>query len=211
MICYLDTKTLVNEFTDELSPGEILDCEFVIVSTRINASKTDKNVTMSPLYSEKLIFALDSDDYKENFDLIKSELLKSASKMSLIINMVTKSLIEKKTIVMVCSKCEMKTGYLKLIADVIQDLFKYPVIDYKKDKEKEFVYTPTTVANRIKKVEKIVTDNLLNDADNREKAIKLMNKKEMKKKLKKMGLYSKSMDKYDMKDMLKTFYVKKDE
>ena len=211
MIYYLDTKTLMEEFTDEHSPSEILDCEFVIVSTRINARDKEENVIKSKLYSEKLIFALDSDDHYENFHMVKDEILKSPSKIYLIIKMVTYALINKKTIVLLCSKNEMKTGYLRLVAEVTEKLFEYPVIDYKKDREKTFYYDPVVVAKKIKKIENEVTKRLLKDQDNRERALKLMSKKDMKKELKKIGLYSKDMDKSDMKDMLKTFFVEKDD
>ena len=105
----------------------------------------------------------------------------------------------------------MKTGYLRLVAKVIENTFSYPVIDYKKEREKTFYYDPVIVAKKIKATEKYLLAHLLEDESNRKEAVKLMTKKEMKKELKKLDLYHKDMTKSDMKDMLQTFFVERDD
>lgn len=209
MIYFLDTKTLVNVFTKEHTREEILNAEFVIVSTRVY-SKNEKNVFNSNLYQEKLIFSLDGDDSERDYEIVRKGLMTNERIVKFLIKLMTYVLIEKKTVILLCSTNEMKTGYLKLVSKVIENTFSYPIIDYKNDRFKTFYYDPVVVAKRIKSMEKYLVDNLLEDELNRKEAVKLMTKKEMKKELKKLGMYHKDMTKSEMKDMLKTFFVERD-
>lgn len=210
MIYFLDTKTLVETFTKEHTRKEILDTEFVIVSTRIQ-SKKEKNVFNSELYQEKLIFSLDGDDSNRDYEIVKRGLIDNERVVKFLIKLMTFVLVEKRTVVLLCSPNEMKTGYLRLVAKVIENTFSYPVIDYKKEREKTFYYDPVVVAKNIKATEKYLLAHLLEDESNRKEAVKLMTKKEMKKELKKLDLYHKDMTKSDMKDMLQTFFVERDD
>ena len=210
MIYFLDTKTLVETFTKEHTRKEILDTEFVIVSTRIH-SKVEKNIFNSELYQEKLIFSLDGDDSNRDYEIVKRGLMDNERVVKFLIKLMTFVLVEKRTVVLLCSPNEMKTGYLRLVAKVIENTFSYPVIDYKKEREKTFYYDPVVVAKKIKVTEKYLLAHLLEDESNRKEAVKLMSKKEMKKELKKLDLYHKDMTKSDMKDMLQTFFVERDD
>ena len=210
MIYFLDTKTLVETFTKEHTRKEILDTEFVVVSTRIQ-SKKEKNVFNSELYQEKLIFSLDGDDSNRDYEIVKRGLMDNERVVKFLIKLMTFVLVEKRTVVLLCSPNEMKTGYLRLVAKVIENTFSYPVIDYKKEREKTFYYDPVVVAKKIKAIEKYLLAHLLEDESNRKEAVKLMTKKEMKKELKKLDLYHKDMTKSDMKDMLQTFFVERDD
>ena len=205
----MDTKTLVEDYTNDHTREEILNTEFVIVSTRIQAGK-EENVFKSGLYSERVIFALDG-EYDRDFEIVYDKIMKSTEMLGFIIKLMTFVLVEKRTVVLLCSPCEMKTKYIELVSNVIETLFKYPVIDYKKDKYKTFHYDPVVVAKRIKKMSNYLADILLEDEDNRKKAVKMMSKKEMKKELKKLDMYHKDMSKSEMKDMLQTFYVERDD
>lgn len=210
MIYFLDTKTLVETFTKEHTRKEILDTEFVIVSTRIH-SKVEKNIFNSELYQEKLIFSLDGDDSNRDYEIVKRGLMDNERVVKFLIKLMTFVLVEKRTVVLLCSPNEMKTGYLRLVSKVIENTFSYPVIDYKKEREKTFYYDPVVVAKKIKATEKYLLAHLLEDESNRKEAVKLMTKKEMKKELKKLDLYHKDMTKSDMKDMLQTFFVERDD
>ena len=132
---------------------------------------------------------------------------KSDKKVFELIEIISKSMIFNERFILLTTKSEMKTGYLKALSEIIEDMFEYPIIDYKKDRYKSFTYHPARVGKNIKYYEDNVLKEFLSTSIGREKALEYMTKKEMKKILKKKGLYSKVMSKSDMKDMLKVFYV----
>ena len=94
MIYFLDTKTLVETFTKEHTRKEILDTEFVIVSTRIQ-SKKEKNVFNSELYQEKLIFSLDGDDSNRDYEIVKRGLMDNERVVKFLIKLMTLSWLKK--------------------------------------------------------------------------------------------------------------------
>lgn len=210
MIYYLDTKTLVEDFTNDHKEREILDCKFVTVSSRIVTKKNPKIIT-TEFYSERILFAMEPEDEELNMNLMRDNLLKNSRNASLLIDMMTHSAIGKETYLLLCSPNEIRTGYIKYLSKAISELFEYPVINYKKDKNKVFYYDPVVVAKNISRIEKKVTKDLLKNKYNRQKLVSIMTKKEMIKKLKKMELYKKGMSKSEMIDMLNTFFVDQDD
>ena len=88
-------------------------------------------------------------------------------------------------------------------------MFEYPVIDYKKDRKKDFFYDSVVVAKRLKFYEDSLIDFALSTEYGRRMALRLMNKKDMKKELKKIGMYSKTMSKSEMRDTLKVYFVER--
>ena len=204
MIYFMDTETLTESFTKDHDWNEILETNFVLVSNRIQYRKTD-HIMYSSLYDEKIIFAMYGS--KEDYNIIRNSIEKSDKKVFELIEMISKSMIFNERFILLTTKSEMKTGYLKALSEIIEDMFEYPIIDYKKDRYKSFTYHPARVGKNIKYYEDNVLKEFLSTSIGREKALEYMTKKEMKKILKKKGLYSKVMSKSDMKDMLKVFYV----
>ena len=209
MVCFMTTKTFLNQFTSDFSPKEILECNFVPVSTRIKFDN-EIQVMKCPLYSEKIIFALIGENSDE--DMIYDELYKDPNKLIFLADMMTYAIVREKNIILLCSTNEMKTGYLKTLCKVISKIFDYPVIDYKKHRKNldKFTYNPKRFAKNIKRVHDETLKLLYESENSREKAVKYMSKDEMKKELKKMGLYAKGMSKSEMKDMLNFYFVKRD-
>lgn len=204
MIYFMDTETLTESFTKDHDWNEILETNFVLVSNRIHYQKTD-NIIHSSLYDEKIIFAMYGS--KEDYNIIRNSIEKSDKKIFELIGIISKSMILNERFILLTTKSEMNTGYLKTLSEIIEDMFEYPIIDYKKDRYKSFTYHPSRVGKNIKYYEDNVLKKILTTPIGREKAVEYMTKKEMKKILKKKGLYSKAMSKSDMKDMLKVFYV----
>lgn len=204
MIYFMDTETLTESFTKDHDWNEILETNFVLVSNRIQYRKTD-HIMYSSLYDEKIIFAMYGS--KEDYNIIRNSIEKSDKKVFELIEIISKSMIFNERFILLTTKSEMKTGYLKALSEIIEDMFEYPIIDYKKDRYKSFTYHPARVGKNIKYYEDNVLKEFLSNSIGREKALEYMTKKEMKKILKKKGLYSKVMSKSDMKDMLKVFYV----
>lgn len=204
MIYFMDTETLTESFTKDHDWNEILETNFVLVSNRIQYRKTD-HIMYSSLYDEKIIFAMYGS--KEDYNIIRNSIEKSDKKVFELIEIISKSMIFNERFILLTTKSEMKTGYLKALSEIIEDMFEYPIIDYKKDRCKSFTYHPARVGKNIKYYEDNVLKEFLSTSIGREKALEYMTKKEMKKILKKKGLYSKVMSKSDMKDMLKVFYV----
>ena len=144
---------------------------------------------------------------KEDYNIIRNSIEKSDKKIFELIGIISKSMILNERFILLTTKSEMNTGYLKTLSEIIEDMFEYPIIDYKKDRYKSFTYHPSRVGKNIKYYEDNVLKKILTTPIGREKAVEYMTKKEMKKILKKKGLYSKVMSKSDMKDMLKIFYI----
>lgn len=204
MIYFMDTETLTESFTKDHDWNEILETNFVLVSNRIHYQKTD-NIIHSSLYDEKIIFAMYGS--KEDYNIIRNSIEKSDKKIFELIGIISKSMILNERFILLTTKSEMNTGYLKTLSEIIEDMFEYPIIDYEKDRYKSFTYHPSRVGKNIKYYEDNVLKKILTTPIGREKAVEYMTKKEMKKILKKKGLYSKVMSKSDMKDMLKVFYI----
>lgn len=205
MIYFMDTETLTESFTKDHDWNEILETNFVLVSNRIHYQKTD-HIIYSSLYDERMIFAMYGS--KEDYNIIRYSIEKSDKKIFELIEIIGKSMILNERFILLTTKSEMNTGYLKTLSEIIEDMFEYPIIDYKKDRYKSFTYDPARVGKNIKKYEDNVLKGILSTSYGRGMSLKYMTKKEMKKILKKKGLYSKVMSKSDMKDMLKVFYVK---
>lgn len=134
MIYFMSTKTLVNRFMKDYTPAEILECIFIPVSSRISCN-SDKyeNVIENDLYSEKAIFAMTGNEIEDR-TVVKDELFKrmSYSNFLLFHDMMLEVLIEKKNVIFLCTKNEMKTGYIRCLCEIISDLVAYPILDYKK-------------------------------------------------------------------------------
>ena len=188
MIYYMSTKTLVKEFQKDHSPEEILDCEFISFSHRVVGANHSLE------YSDRIFFGLDAYQDDKNIAMVKNHLKDQFDDMVLIINMIENCIIKPdKVFIILSSPKETRTRYPYFYAKSIEELFKYPIIDYKKDKYKDFYYDPTEVLNICSYYIANIKLELM-DFNN----FKKLSKKKMKSLFKDAGIYEKGMDKDEM-------------
>lgn len=205
MMFYMNSKVFEKFFLDIEDDDDILDAQYVIVSTRIRVSDREcDNIinAKSDLFPElDVCSALDEDTFRERY-------LKQLSKSKALIAYLIKGSIEEKfNIIFMCSKNEDKIGYLKYLAEFCLMEFGYPVYEYKRFcqnltadihvNEKKVLHCVNEVLNKAKEdaVFKMKDEEVVKD-------IKSLSKKQLKKQLKKLGLYEDGMDKYTMRDLL---------
>lgn len=193
----MSTKTLVKEFTKEHSPKEILDCDFISFSHRVSTCPYQLT------YSDRIFFGLETGKDDVNIKLVKKHILNSFDDLTLIIKMITNSVVEpNKLFIILSSPKELKTRYPYFFAKAIEDIFHYPIIDYKNDKHKDFYYNPTLVVNISAHYSAEVQLHSI-DLDEFEK----LKTKTMKKLFKAVGIYEKGMDREEMIDIYITKYA----
>lgn len=128
---------------------------FIVVSSRIRITKDRDNVLSAShllingghLKGVDINLDIDSDLMKKEF---KYFLLKNPKSLALLVSMIECDIVEGENSVLLCTPNEMKCGYLKVIADVVWDLFHYKIYKYpandvctkydKKDVIKRLIY-----------------------------------------------------------------------
>lgn len=197
MIYHMSTKTLVKEFTKDHNPEEILDCEFIAFSNRVQGCA-------KLVYSQRLFFGLESLDENDvnetitsNVILCKRSLKSSGTNLSTCANMVLNAITNpKKTFVILYSPKEEKTLMPKYYMVAIEELLGYPIIDYKNDKYKDFSYKPKRT---LKAIDYYIADYKLRSLSLND--FKHCSNKMKKRLLKDVNLYEKSMDEDDMMEV----------
>ena len=190
MIYYMSTKTLVKEFTKDHSPKEILDCEFISFSHRVN------NCEYSLGYSDRIFFGLE-ENADANIRLVKKHLLNQYDDMKLLMNMISNSVVKpKKIFIILSSPKEVKTRYPYFFAKAIEEIFNYPIIDYEKDRYKDFSYDPSLVVNIITYYSAKIYLDAIGSCD-----FEKLKTKDMKRLFKDVGIYEKGMDREEMIDV----------
>lgn len=212
-IYYMNSKTFLKEFI-KLDAKQVLNTQYVVISNSIKRNGDFKNViTGNSLYpSGQLLCRLEEEDDREEFE---EEYLEELSNNDPFFATLIKYAIEQKyTIVFLCSKFEdKKLGYLDIIAKYVKKRFGYPIYKYdvvKKDKKKIEYNKEKT----LKKCNKVLNDakeaqlmRKMRTVQGRREILAEMTKDDMKKELKRRGLYYKNMTKHEMKDTLKAFFV----
>ena len=127
----------------------------------------------------------------------------------LLATLVKYSIEDDVNIVFLCSEKEKKYQYLKLISAYMLDEFGYPMYNYKKmisGKVKKQKYDEAYVLSRcgkiLKKAKKHKKERMLSTESGRKEYFGKMSKKEMKKKLEKLGLYDKKLTTSEMRELL---------
>lgn len=213
MMVYMTSKVFQDIFLVNESDQDILEAQYVLVSSRIrrkDASKTNIISAMNTLYPNAHVYsALTDKDFRERYieQLVENETLLSA--------LIKGSIDEKYNIIFLCTKNEGKMKYLKYLSEFIYMEFGYPVYEYsqfasgachilKYDKEDVLKH-----CNRIlKEAEKNDFENKMQSEHGREaiiRAYKKMKKCKLVKILKKRDLYEDNMSKKDMIDTLTLF------
>lgn len=208
MIWYLTTEELMEKYSKR-SVAELEHTNYLIMSSRIRTTVERDNVlNISTLFMNAGLlkgvgFNTESDSIlaKEEF---KNFLLKNPKGLSLICAMIECSILENEDTVILCTPDELKCDYLKIFAEVVSEIFHYPILQYPMVMKPDIEET----IKRLLYYKKSVKEFMMTKASDldREKMLQKMKKKELKKELKKRGLYSSSMDKEDMIEILNAFY-----
>jgi len=217
MIYIMNTKTFKKIFAKE-DPKKIEKTQFIIVSGRIRKSDEEDNVIFyKKLMPSDMLLA----DYRNEIDpdFFKNAYKKQLDKNRMMLSIIIKGVIEESyTVVFLCTYTEWQLRYLQILADYIMEEFNYPIIDYKKYKLKKKLpkidFNPEYVIEAcnsvIKKCEKQRTKSLMKTKRGRKTLLDNMSEDDMKRQLKKMGLYTSGLDKHTMKGLLKEFFVEGD-
>lgn len=213
---FMDGKTFIDKYIEE-DPDKVLRTQFVIISSRLRKSggKYEKQIINANnlLYPHDRLI-MDYDDYKHNQNY-KEEYVNQINEHKAFFATLIKYVIEENsTIVFLCAKCEKKYNYLKLIQEYLDNKFQFHMYDYKKykeGKEKPVSIDRSSILIKVdkilKKAKKKEKEKMLSTESGRKKLFSNMSKKELKKELKKRGLYISNMDKEEMIDMLDTFII----
>lgn len=204
MIWYLTTKDLMERYTKR-SISSIEKTNYVVISSRVRITKDRDNVIQaSQLFINggllRGVGMMEADSFlvKDNF---KEYLLGKVPPLAFICSMIECSIMENEDTVLICSPNEMKTGYMKIIADVIMDLFHYPVMPYP---EVDVDFDLEDVIKRLiyynENLKKLRESNM--SPSELRNYIQTLSKKELKKKLKKLDMYYPNMSKKDMIEAL---------
>lgn len=215
-IYYMNSKTFFKIFLHE-DPEKILNCQYVIISECIKRGDQYKKQV---IVATKFLFP--TDDALASFGMSESHYefkeryryqLETYGKTTLSV-MVKSVLEENYTIILLCTKKDSRFKFMELIAEWVEENLGYPIYDYKaykEGKQKMKEYNPSLVlkaCNRmIKEASKERWKKKSKTAQGRRDLLNRMSKKEKKKMLKKMNLYSSSMTKKEIDEMLETFFV----
>lgn len=204
MIWFTDTVGLMEEYSKR-SGKELEKTNFIIVSSRIRITKDRKNVLMaSNLFVNSGILKgvginLDPNSVMAR-EAFKTYLLKQTKPMALLCAIIECTLLEDSDVLFLCSPKELKCEYFKIMADVMWELFRYPMLQYPKQKE----FDKGEVIKRLLYYKKSLKTREFHKMDKADKlrVMDKVSKKKLKSKLKKLGLYSNSLTKEEMIELL---------
>ena len=211
----MNSKTFQDHYLVHERDSDILNTQYVIVSSRIRKRQNFKNIlwAYNALYPQtNVMIKSTEEDKKEAYMNFLKE-----NNMGFLASLVLLSIDKDFTIVLMCTKNEWKLSHLQYIKEFIETEFKYPVYDYKKcilGKEKRVDInkqkTRKFIKNRVKKYKKEQLEDSIEFSDNKEKSFKYfkeMTKTEKKKFLISHELYYNGMTQNEMNEMFDTFFT----
>lgn len=217
MIYYMDTKTFASTYLDNEDDQDILDAQYILVSTRIRTSnETETAINGYLLFPHMEIL----DAWYNKIDIWAELYTEQLDSNIVFIATIIRGVIEKGyNVIFLNSHREKKNlDYLTFIANYIYDTFGYPVYNYKDYYKGKYKLIKYDKAKVYEKCVKIMEDGEekgylkgLHDPLNRDYTMKKLMKrpKYMKKLLKKNGLYTKGLSKEEMIDLM--FYCAYDD
>jgi hypothetical protein len=123
----MDSKTFESIFLNYENDEDILDAQYVLVSTRIRTNGKHSNVVnySKQLYPDTMTFASpDSDSLRyEYYKQLKGVI-------DILAELVKYTIDENANVIFMCSHNEHKTKYIEYLAEFILLNFDYPVYDY---------------------------------------------------------------------------------
>lgn len=196
MLYYMSTKTLVEDYAKVFTPKQVLESTFALFSNRIIP---ERGIIKIP-YNQTVFFALENDNDK-NIQIIRNNILDNVLMINSICTLVRKSLAEPNSLnVILSSPREMKTKYPFYLAQTIENMFEYPVIDFKKGKNKSYKYNPKKVYLHLQYYSAYSNKLVFDDNPDR---VDELSMKALKNMTKILGLYEKGMTKKEIKEILK--------
>lgn len=212
----MTTKTFSNIFEKKESAKKILSSQYVLVSSRIKKNGDNTNVvSVHKLFPKAEILA----DYRSDLDpgYFAKEYRKQLVENNLVLAVLVQSAIAMNSPIMfLCTPKEYKLGYFKLLSKYVDEVFQYPMLNYKKYKTQTCDVPSYDPDETLKICDKIISqarkDNvkkLSKTVEGRRKLLNKMSKDEMIQMLKGMNLYCKGLSKSEMENLLEEFFVSK--
>ena len=209
---WLTSKVFQKNFLQNEKDSDILDAQYVIVSTRIRKREEQDNIisAQSILYPNATVCsALTDEDLRERY------LNQLMGCKPFIATLIKGSIEEKYNIVFICSHKERKLKYLEYLADFIYMEFGYPLYEYKLYSDgaiRLIKYKKDKVLKKCNKIlDKAKNDHYMKEIKTKEgrkrvvKDFKKMKKSELISILDKKNLYVDGMSKGEMVEMLELF------
>ena len=214
MIFTMSSKIFQDIFLNNETDDDILNTQYVIVSSRIRkkGSKNRKNI----IIANALLYP-NSDVYAETLEgrMIDRYQDQLEDALPLFASLIKGSIEEGFNIVFLCTKKEYKhMPYLDWLAYYVYDKIGYPIYEYLSFVAgcKMLKYDKKKVIKKCNKILKEASDkkylkNMMTPQGREiiRKEIDQMDKKELKKRVKKMGFDPKFLTKEQMRDILKEY------
>lgn len=212
MMFWMDSKDFQNVFLDNEDDQDILDAQYVLVSTRIRKKGNPKNIISAQAMlfpNPNVCSALTDEDFHDRY-------MDQCSNCNPFISTLIKGSIEEKyNIIFLCTKKENKMKYLSYLSDYVFLEFGYPIYNYKLYASGALPLRKYNKDKVLRKCNKILKEsknkhyqNEMRSTEGRKRIIKdfkSMKKSELKKILKKRNLYQDDMSKKDMIEMMELF------
>lgn len=213
MMFWMNSKTFQDDFLSNERDKDILNAQYVLVSTRIRKGDGKyKNIVAASttLYpNNSALMKLTEDD-------IRSEYFEQLDEnRGLLATLILGSIEKKYNIIFLCTKNESKLKYLKYLSEYVFMEFDYPIYDYKKysynkigiieiDKNK-IIQKCNKILKQLKKERSKELESTKSGRMKLAQEFKSLSKKEMKKELMKRDLYIDDMSKKEMVEMFELF------
>ena len=224
-IYYMHGGTFKDIFLKE-NPNKILKSTFILISTciRTNGKFKDNVINLcNVLYPDKDILRDVNDVLNMKFkkkDIIADSTFRDLYRKQLndnkllLARIVKEAVNSNNTVVLLCSEKEYDMCYMQILVEYIEEVFDFPVYNYKKvkkGKEKSRPFGKNHVLYRCEKViEKAIEQKrkeLMKSKSGRKKILNSMTKEEMIKMMKKKQLYVSGMEKDEMYETLDVYFV----
>ena len=213
MIYYMHTKTFFEKFLSNESTKDILNAQYVCVSTHIRRKdKCFNNIIIASDYLYPNASVLNLGTFEDMEEAYYDQLHHDT--LPLLAEFVRGSIEDNLNIILLCTKGEWQLRYIKWLAKYIMKEFEYPVYNYRKyiDGCPLYEYDKDKVLKHVKSITDDAAKKLFNierkTKTGRNRIIKRyesMSKKELKKICIEEELYYEGMSKEEMLDMLTTF------
>lgn len=216
----MDAKEFQNYFLTNESDDDILNAHYAIVSNRIMVRERSefRNVAnlREPLFPSAYVLGQyrKMDIYTAYKEMVDENIV-------LVANLIKLSIAKGMHIIFLCTPNEMKIGYLEMLEKYINERFHYPCYRYQEymlDMYEDMEYDEVKVLQKCKKIVKESRQKGLKKLleyssaydDRSEKELKHILKsqyktEDLKKIVKKFGMYTNNMTKRDMIDVIVDF------
>lgn len=210
---WMNSKTFQDDFLSNERDKDILNAQYVLVSTRIRKGDGKyKNI----IAASTTLYPNNSALMKLTEDDIRSEYFEQLDEnRGLLATLILGSIEKKYNIIFLCTKNESKLKYLKYLSEYVFMEFDYPIYDYKKysynkigiieiDKNK-IIQKCNKILKQLKKERSKELESTKSGRMKLAQEFKSLSKKEMKKELMKRDLYIDDMSKKEMVEMFELF------